>query len=308
MVDPDRLSAAYETAHCDLLAEISPTGHWTGQLSSSPLATAAAITALALVERHAPTIAGRVADEHLECQLSRLIIVSLRWLAKNQNADGGWGDSDKSPSNIAATMLVRAAFALTCVPANDPGILERADAYITACGGPRRAASALWRRFELERPDSNRQCHGRTDLVAAGAVAAFRENPLPTGLVEAAAAACRVPGCARAGGHWAGAMCTASREIRSRESHVVGRWSPAWKSSAHDKRPAADFKNPPLRPVLSSSAWQAVGAPTTPWFGPASSFCCEACAVTAVGRSSRTWLSATRPWPPAPGRQRRGPA
>ena len=137
MVDPDRLSAAYETARCDLLAETSPTGHWIGQLSSSALSTAAAITALALVERHAPTIAGRVADENRECQLSKLIIVSLRWLAKNQNADGGWGDSDKSPSNIAATMMVRAAFALTCVPAENPGILERADAYISAAGAVR---------------------------------------------------------------------------------------------------------------------------------------------------------------------------
>jgi squalene-hopene/tetraprenyl-beta-curcumene cyclase len=134
MVDPDRLSAAYETARCDLLAETSPAGHWIGQLSSSPLSTAAAITALALVERHAPTIAGRVADENRECQLSKLIIVSLRWLAKNQNADGGWGDSDRSLSNIAATMMVRAAFALTCVPAENPGILERADAYIAAAG------------------------------------------------------------------------------------------------------------------------------------------------------------------------------
>ena len=137
MVDPDRLSAAYETARCDLLAETSPAGHWIGQLSSSALSTAAAITALALVERHAPTIAGRVADENRECQLSKLIIVSLRWLARHQNADGGWGDSDKSPSNIAATMMVRAAFALTCVPAENPGILERADAYIAATGGVR---------------------------------------------------------------------------------------------------------------------------------------------------------------------------
>lgn len=137
MVDPDRLSAAYETARCDLLAETSPAGHWIGHLSSSPLSTAAAVTALALVERHAPTIAGRVADENRECQLSKLIIVSLRWLARHQNADGGWGDSDKSDSNIAATMMVRAAFALTCVPAEYPGILERADAYIAAAGGVR---------------------------------------------------------------------------------------------------------------------------------------------------------------------------
>ncbi|MEX0978860.1 MAG: prenyltransferase/squalene oxidase repeat-containing protein, partial [Pirellulales bacterium] len=108
-----------------------------GRLSSSPLSTATAISALAIVERHTPTHGGRIVDERRETALSELIMVSLRWLAKHQNTDGGWGDTDKSVSNIATTMLVRAAFALTCVPANHPGILERADAYIKSQGGVR---------------------------------------------------------------------------------------------------------------------------------------------------------------------------
>lgn len=135
MVDPDRLLAAYETARCDLLAESAEAGHWVGRLSSSALSTATAISALAIVERHAPTIAGRLVDERRETALSELIMTSLRWLAAHQNADGGWGDTDKSQSNIATTMLVRAAFALTCVPADHPGLLERADQYIAAAGG-----------------------------------------------------------------------------------------------------------------------------------------------------------------------------
>ncbi|MEX0676608.1 MAG: prenyltransferase/squalene oxidase repeat-containing protein [Pirellulales bacterium] len=137
MVDSDRLLAAYETARCDLLAETTAAGHWIGRLSSSPLSTATAISALAIVERQAPTAAGRIIDERRETALSELIMVSLRWLAKRQNPDGGWGDTDKSVSNIATTMLVRAAFALTCVPANHPGLLERADKYIAAQGGVR---------------------------------------------------------------------------------------------------------------------------------------------------------------------------
>ena len=108
MVDPDRLGAAYETARCDLVAETTTGGHWIGSLSSSALATATAISALAIVERHAPTASGRIVDEVRECALSELIVRSVRWLAKHQNADGGWGDTDKSPSNIATTMLVRA--------------------------------------------------------------------------------------------------------------------------------------------------------------------------------------------------------
>jgi squalene-hopene/tetraprenyl-beta-curcumene cyclase len=90
---------------------------------------------LAIVDRHAPTAGGRIVDEQRECALSELIVGSLRWLARHQNADGGWGDTDRSPSNIAATMVVRAAFALTCTPAGHPGLLERADAYIAAQGG-----------------------------------------------------------------------------------------------------------------------------------------------------------------------------
>ncbi len=135
MVDLDRLMAAYETARCDLMAETTADGHWTGQLSSSALSTATAISALAIVERHAPMAAGRIADERRECALSELVMGSVRWLARSQNADGGWGDTNKSDSNLATTLAVRAAFALTCTPANHPGLLERADAYIASQGG-----------------------------------------------------------------------------------------------------------------------------------------------------------------------------
>lgn len=147
MVDSDRLLAAYQTARCDLLAERSPAGYWTGHLASSAFATATAISALAIVERSRPTIAGRFADEPRECALSELIMGSVRWLARRQNADGGWGDTEGSPSNIATTMLVRDAFALTCVPADRPGLLERADAYIKSQGGIR----GLRRRYGRDR-------------------------------------------------------------------------------------------------------------------------------------------------------------
>jgi len=137
MVDPDRLSAAFETARCDLLAESATAGHWTGQVSSSAFSTAAATSALAIVKRQPTTLAGRAADANQPCPLSGLIMGSLRWLARRQNADGGWGDVDQGPSSLATTMLVRSAFALTCVPASRPDILERADAYIAKAGGAR---------------------------------------------------------------------------------------------------------------------------------------------------------------------------
>jgi hypothetical protein len=85
----------------------------TAALLGSAPATATAISALAIVERQAPTVGGRFADEAREGRLSELIMASVHWLADRQNADGGWGDTDKCPSNLATTMLVRSAFALT---------------------------------------------------------------------------------------------------------------------------------------------------------------------------------------------------
>src|SRR5262249_17306972 len=113
-------------------------GHWIGQLSGSAFATAAAISALAIAERQAPLQGGRFADEAREVRFCELIMASVHWLADRQNPDGGWGDTDKSPSSLATTILVRSAFALTAVPADHPRILERADAYIKSHGGVRR--------------------------------------------------------------------------------------------------------------------------------------------------------------------------
>ncbi len=133
----DRLVAAYEKARYDLLAERTSKGYWEGELSSSPLATATAISAMALVERHDPTDAdaGCYANETRESYLSETILAGLKWLAERQNSVGGWGDSVTSASYIATTMLVVAAFRLTCVPGKDPELLGRANKYIEQQGG-----------------------------------------------------------------------------------------------------------------------------------------------------------------------------
>src|SRR5436305_3680779 len=97
MLNPERLERAYQTALDALLAERTPEGHWVGELSSSALSTATAVMALRLAcgERRAALIDG-----------------GLSWLEAHQNADGGWGDTVKSFSNISTTMLCRAAFRL----------------------------------------------------------------------------------------------------------------------------------------------------------------------------------------------------
>ncbi len=142
-VDVDRLTAAYEQARADLLRERSPHGHWEGELSSSPLSTATAISALVLAEQHG----GQVGDPYTLSQayqgdLSELIVGGLHWLANRQNADGGWGDTDKSLSNVATTMLVMAAFHLTGVPANHADMMQRAESYVRKQG-----PGALRRRY-----------------------------------------------------------------------------------------------------------------------------------------------------------------
>ena len=105
MTDSNRLRAAYRSARDALLAERTPDGYWLGELSSSALSTATAVTALAVVGQ-----TGGPAHQEL-------IDDGLRWLAAHQNTDGGWGDTVKSVSNVSTTMLCRAAFHATgCSP------------------------------------------------------------------------------------------------------------------------------------------------------------------------------------------------
>ncbi|NOY29421.1 MAG: squalene--hopene cyclase [Planctomycetes bacterium] len=141
-VDSDRLAAAHHTARSALLAERNPAGHWTGELSSSPLSTATAISALVLAEQggcelpaYTPGKEPSHIDDIYRGDLSEMIVCSLHWLAEQQNDDGGWGDTDRSRSNLATTMLVQAAFHLTGVPAKYANLLERAEQYVESQGG-----------------------------------------------------------------------------------------------------------------------------------------------------------------------------
>jgi squalene-hopene/tetraprenyl-beta-curcumene cyclase len=99
-IDPDRLERAYQAARAALLAERTPEGHWVGELSTSALSTAVAVSALSLVQKNTSA----------HGSFDALIAGGLRWLVEHQNADGGWGDTVKSFSNISTTMLCRAAF------------------------------------------------------------------------------------------------------------------------------------------------------------------------------------------------------
>jgi len=125
MIDSDRLYAAYCTARDDLLAaRNSGETHWVGELAASALSTATAVSALSLVEKHSGETSQRP-----------LIEAGARWIAARQNVDGGWGDTTLSYSNIATTMLVKAALHLAGVAEEHASMLERADVYIEQQGG-----------------------------------------------------------------------------------------------------------------------------------------------------------------------------
>ena len=99
-----------------LLKARSPAGHWEGELSSSALATAVAVFALSTVD----------ATAH-----ARDIARGLEWLTENANADGGWGDSPESPSNISTTLLCWSAFS-ACRTQERPPAEEHAVEWLTS--------------------------------------------------------------------------------------------------------------------------------------------------------------------------------
>jgi squalene-hopene/tetraprenyl-beta-curcumene cyclase len=149
-VNAERVLLANKTVRADLLAERANDGSWAGQLASSPLATAAAISALvvaherdAQVELRKSTDSSPDIEEVIQTDLSELFLEAVHWLARQQNGDGGWGDAERARSNIAATMLVQAAFRLTGIPAKYADLMVRADDYVEAQGG----VAGLWRQY-----------------------------------------------------------------------------------------------------------------------------------------------------------------
>ena len=102
-----------------LLAERTAAGHWEGELSSSPLSTATAVTALSIVGGH-----------------ERLVERGLRWLADHQNPDGGFGDAAGCPGNVSTTTLAWATLGQHRAAGG-----ERAEAWLTRCVGPLTAES-----------------------------------------------------------------------------------------------------------------------------------------------------------------------
>src|SRR5439155_234510 len=121
-----------------LIQEQTSAGHWEGQLSSSALSTATAVVTLALSLREPPSDSFGDGDR---------VQRGTGWLLDHQNEDGGWGDTDRSFSNISTTALGWAALAFAARSELVATAERRAEAWLTnAAGGV--APSALAKSIE----------------------------------------------------------------------------------------------------------------------------------------------------------------
>ncbi|MCL5104786.1 MAG: squalene--hopene cyclase [Armatimonadetes bacterium] len=116
----ERLESAFRVAVGRLLQEMNPAGFWEGELSSSALSTATAVSALSL--------AGVQSDEEM-------IWSGVSWLAQTQNTDGGWGDTIDSPSNLATTLLAVSALTLAGAEPEFGKTLRMAEDHISSQAG-----------------------------------------------------------------------------------------------------------------------------------------------------------------------------
>ncbi len=132
----ESLEQAWVTARNFLSDERNSAEHWTGELSTSALSTATAISALSQVRKsQRGVVAARGSTEWMATQgsgldserratiaassdsesratLDEAIVTGCQWLVQQQNEDGGFGDTNRSHSNIATTLLVLAAWEL----------------------------------------------------------------------------------------------------------------------------------------------------------------------------------------------------
>jgi squalene-hopene/tetraprenyl-beta-curcumene cyclase len=133
-----RVRQSLDKLRDELLEQRTPEGYWVGQLSPSSLSTATAISAISAFLIHAPEGAVQLSpadstpptlqvktpsepQKHRTTETqngdSRVALIDavkrgIDALREQQNPDGGFGDTDRSHSNIATSYLVLAATSL----------------------------------------------------------------------------------------------------------------------------------------------------------------------------------------------------
>lgn len=132
-------------------ASAKPTStNWFDAWNGPVVATATAVGALVLSEQHGGVL-GEIGgpaeiDSAYQGDLSELIVGSMHWLARRQNKDGGWSSiarADGESSDLFTSMIVRATFQLTGIPAAYPDLGDRMIGYVKQQGGAERLKSAF---------------------------------------------------------------------------------------------------------------------------------------------------------------------
>jgi squalene-hopene/tetraprenyl-beta-curcumene cyclase len=142
VAEVDRLGAAVGSLVDRLLARRDAPSHWNGYLASSALSTGTAVLALDIAAHNGHRDGDR---------LTPLVRAGAAWLVRHQNADGGWGDTVRSKSNISTTAIVWAA--LSRLAERDAAVAQavaRAGAWLDGAAGdttPRGLRAAILRRY-----------------------------------------------------------------------------------------------------------------------------------------------------------------
>jgi squalene-hopene/tetraprenyl-beta-curcumene cyclase len=138
-INKNILSNTIEVLKNHLLEHRTPGGYWQGKLSGSALSTATAVFALAIVDKE---------------KYESLIFKGLDWLKDNCNADGGWGDTVDSPSNISTTLLCWSAFSAAGDKNQYDEAITKAESWIINYTGsiePKDLVKAIDRRYGNDR-------------------------------------------------------------------------------------------------------------------------------------------------------------
>jgi squalene-hopene/tetraprenyl-beta-curcumene cyclase len=134
----DRVGDSLQTIRAGLRDSLVDGTHWTGKLSDSALSTATAVSALSACRNQYLRQRWHIDEQdNATYGLERwesLIEKGSVWLSKAQNADGGFGDTDRSLSNIATTLLVIAAWELAGHTQRFAARVKRAWQYVDSLG------------------------------------------------------------------------------------------------------------------------------------------------------------------------------
>lgn len=118
-MDQSIIYKKYQALSDLLMAEMNQEGFWTGRLSTSALSTAVSIVAL---------------RTYNDPDDKKRIETGFDWLLENINADGGFGDTPESVSNVSTTLLAYSAIICCRDNKNAGAVLEKMEKWLEGKG------------------------------------------------------------------------------------------------------------------------------------------------------------------------------